>query len=196
MSVNTANFHELHPEGKTLIFQWFKKGSAEPTYMDEQSFEPFIYTYIAFNGWAACVTGEDLDRKMINALKSDQELASAFGHWLEHDSALRRDAEAFQKLWPIFSAKEIRRRGLLSSRSSNRVETISCLKQRNVSSQPQIAESYELNLPNTLDALYQVRCNLFHGEKCVSSEADQQIVGAAYRVLSKLMERYLGDCAD
>ena len=40
-----------------------------------------------------------------------------------------------------------------------------------------------LDWPHTLEALYRVRCNLFHGEKGLDSEMDALIVSSAFRVL-------------
>jgi hypothetical protein len=37
-------------------------------------------------------------------------------------------------------------------------------------------------------SLYQVRCNLFHGEKARSSENDRRMVGAAHATLLAFIE--------
>lgn len=47
-----------------------------------------------------------------------------------------------------------------------------------------------LDWPHTLAAIYQVRCNLFHGEKSRNSDNDQAIVFAAYRVLVGFMRSF------
>jgi len=41
-------------------------------------------------------------------------------------------------------------------------------------------------------ALYQVRCNLFHGEKSAHSEMDSQIVYSALQVLVRFLSPYIG----
>jgi hypothetical protein len=40
-------------------------------------------------------------------------------------------------------------------------------------------------------ALYQVRCNLFHGDKDPQSEMDRQIVYSALQVLVPFMSPYI-----
>jgi hypothetical protein len=44
-------------------------------------------------------------------------------------------------------------------------------------------EPVPLDWPHTLEALYRVRCNLFHGEKGLDSEMDARVVSSAFRVL-------------
>ena len=51
------------------------------------------------------------------------------------------------------------------------------------------SEPAPIDLLHTLVELYRVRCNLLHGEKVASSEADQQVVGAALRVLVTFMRK-------
>ena len=41
-----------------------------------------------------------------------------------------------------------------------------------------------LDWAHTLETLYRVRCNLFHGEKALDSENDREIVRAAYNILA------------
>lgn len=47
------------------------------------------------------------------------------------------------------------------------------------------------NLRQVKEALYQVRCNLFHGEKCPGEANDDRIVRLAYPVLLGIMERLI-----
>jgi hypothetical protein len=44
-------------------------------------------------------------------------------------------------------------------------------------------ETLPLDWPHTLEALYRVRCNLFHGEKGLDSQMDALVVSSAFRVL-------------
>ena len=40
-----------------------------------------------------------------------------------------------------------------------------------------------MHWPHTLQALYQIRCNLFHGEKGAHMECDREIVDFALRAM-------------
>jgi len=46
-------------------------------------------------------------------------------------------------------------------------------------------------LPQVCEALYQVRCNLFHGGKQLSNERDEMLVEASCYIVSRLIEPYL-----
>jgi len=52
-------FEELHPEGQKLIHGWAERAVAQSDCAERDSFEPFIFGWIALNGWACCVTAED-----------------------------------------------------------------------------------------------------------------------------------------
>lgn len=47
------------------------------------------------------------------------------------------------------------------------------------------------NLFSIFMAIYQVRCNLFHGGKCVRNENDINIVADANKILKLVLEKYL-----
>lgn len=55
-------------------------------------------------------------------------------------------------------------------------------------------ENYR-DLKQVINALYQVRCNLFHGEKFPLDPNDDRIVRPAYQVLLKIMESLIRDIA-
>jgi hypothetical protein len=48
-----------------------------------------------------------------------------------------------------------------------------------------------LDWEHTVAAIYQVRCNLFHGEKAAHSEEDKAIVMAAVNTLVPVLKRLL-----
>lgn len=47
------------------------------------------------------------------------------------------------------------------------------------------------NLFSVFMAIYQVRCNLFHGGKCIRNENDINIVADANKILKLVLEKYL-----
>jgi hypothetical protein len=201
--VNRWSYGQLQPAIRNLIDGWFKRSWAARSAPDEETFEPFIYCWIAFNAWGAAVTEVDQDRAIIDRLASDESVDEEFQHLLNRDADFRRAAEQFRRWWPIFSAKAIRRGGHVNQEDSG-VEHRPARVQRLLSVNPRFpreprlddrplatGNDFPLNWESSLRAIYRVRCNLFHGEKSVSSEADAGVVGAAFRVLVRIFERLL-----
>jgi hypothetical protein len=66
-------FHILHPDGRRLIVHWFTLAHEQLKCDAADSFEPFIYVWIALNGWAACCTDLDQDRQLVEALSTSPQ---------------------------------------------------------------------------------------------------------------------------
>src|SRR5437660_395225 len=108
-----TRYRDLHPDGRQLIRNWFRRavrrweGGIDPI----ESFEPFIYAWIAFNGWSSCVTELDKDWKIIDSLSLNARLSDDFDDLLRSsNTSFRTDANDFYQLWPIFNAQDLRRR--------------------------------------------------------------------------------------
>jgi hypothetical protein len=192
MPIETWTYDLLRPETKRVIDGWLERAWVAKDCPDSESFEPFIYCWIAFNSWGACVTKEDSDRKMIAALQEDTALNEQF-----HNRIVSRTdpfagfAFQFQSLWPIFKVQDLRRKNITPCRSRDRTKVINEYlaggateyAPKDAASHGAIGIQIPLTWPNTLSAIYRARCNLFHGEKSAGSEMDQLVVGSAYRVL-------------
>jgi hypothetical protein len=190
--LNLNRFTLLHPDGRRLITGWFRRAWEKRQCEAEDSFEPFIFAWIALNGWAACITGLDRDQDWRDALTLSEIICEDFERLVaDSESPLAVYAYEFHQLWPIFKAQEIRTRGLISGDDGNRGEVIKYYLDSGIRQfQPQCWDRHKkegsevpLDWPHTLAALYRVRCNLFHGEKAAHSEMDQLIVSSAFRVL-------------
>jgi hypothetical protein len=198
-------YDRLHPLSRSLISNWLKRAWKKRNCEPEEIFEPFIYTWISFNGWAACITELDHDREWLDALMVDQAIAAKFEMMVgDSDSPVSRYGHQFREMWPIFKAKEIRRVGILPLNKGDRQDIVrrylaadlrdyepNCwTKHRNA------GESTPLDWQHTLNALYQVRCNLFHGEKDSQSETDGLIVSRAFGVLVHFLHHsnYIDKC--
>jgi hypothetical protein len=101
-----AKYNRLHPDGRRLISGWFNRaldlGRSEP----DERFEPFIFAWFAVNGWAACVTELDEDRKYIAALMRTEVLSRAFDQFIaDPGQGIGRQARAFAAFWPIFRCR-------------------------------------------------------------------------------------------
>jgi hypothetical protein len=188
--IQLNRFHALHPDGQRLVRGWFEKAHAAMT-TDDECFEAFIFAWFAVNGWAACVTGNDRDADYIRALQRSAELAEKFQTLLDGNPQFQSAAADFQRFWPIFKAQDIRRAGRRAPAAADRPAVVQhyfdgdlrvfepqCWK-----SHTDAGEDVSLDWPQTLAAIYRVRCNLFHGEKSAHSEMDREIVCTALVVL-------------
>jgi hypothetical protein len=182
----------LQESGQNLIRSWFGRAWENRNCSNENSFEPFIFTWFAFNSWAACVTDVDKDAIWKLSLMENTRLCSIFNKLVsDKSSSFYAYANDFYNMWPIFRAQTIRHKGALLPYCKNRSELINFYFRKRIRYfEPQCWCRHEkeggktpLDWPHTLSALYNVRCNLFHGEKAIESEMDQQIVSAAFKVL-------------
>ncbi|MEO6964350.1 MAG: hypothetical protein ABI076_00465 [Acidobacteriaceae bacterium] len=206
--VDRSRFGQLHAEGRKLIEGWIERATRQIECSNEDSFEPFIFAWIAFNGWASCVTGQDHDRDYLDALTLDADLDRAFKDRLgdsEGNTELSKAAQDFQSLWPIFRSSDVKNAAFSAPDSETRRQRIERYKTIRLESRnparhkPACAflhsdryEDIPLDWPHTLSAIYQVRCNLFHGYKGVHSENDVLVVSSAFKILGRLLPVLVG----
>lgn len=169
---------------RELVVGWHLKALAA-----KDPFEGFIYLWIAFNGWSACVTGLENDRDIVDALSLNEGLCRRFTALAERESRTARESRTFATLWPIFRASELNRRHVVVT-AAHRNEQVRQMLEAGVAPAPACwtrhadgREPVPLDWPHTLAAIYRVRNNLFHGNKASDSESDFEIVSAAYSSL-------------
>jgi hypothetical protein len=187
----------MHEQSRRLIRSWFDKAIENQNAPPEDSFEPFIYAWFAFNGWVACVTSEDTDSRYMQELIADEKLQQKFAGLLSGDSVFADSARRFADCWPIFTVKSLRGRQINLMDAGDRASVVQHYLDQGASSfQPQCwtehrdrDESCPCDWPHTIAAIYRVPCNLFHGEKAASSPIDQNIVHAAFRVLARFIQK-------
>ncbi len=192
--VDFGRYARLHRDGRTLIQGWLERAARR--HSRDADFESFIYLWIAFNGWAACVTGKDADREWQRALVADPDLNDRFARLIaEPTTRTGEAARRFSALWPIFRVAELRERQIdhwASDQRDRATMTRAYTEAGAHKFEPRCYLAHEREPPldwgHTLAALYRVRCNLFHGEKARSSENDQTVVAAAYATLLALAE--------
>jgi len=198
--VSFDNYVGLHREGKRLICGWFNRAWRNRDCSPENSFEPFIFAWIAFNSWGMCVTGYERDVDIIDALAVNQKLSEDFQELMGDSKEFREAARKFHRLWPIFKVQSIRRKGLYYHFPNwERGEIIEYYLNHDVKDyEPRCwkyhrerGEEVPLDWAHTLKAIYRVRCNLFHGEKAAHSEMDQKIVSSAFRILLYMLEKQI-----
>lgn len=185
--LDLGRFQNLHPDGRRLIEDWIDKAAAESEHNNK--FEAFIYAWIGLNGWSSCCSGKDQDRTQLNLMMLDECLTDNFDRLTAEGSSA--DAkERFGALWPIFKVSDLpepvrRQRPQRKGRASvisyydelcpDAVRAPSC----HWTHKPAVQRDWA----HTLEALYQVRCNLFHGQKSGAGYEDKAIVDAAADVL-------------
>src|SRR5215471_1055203 len=86
---NSDRFKVLHRDAQRLIAHWFQRAHELLNCDPADSFEPFIYAWIAVNGWASCCTDLDQDRQIIDALCISPELILRFEQSLAESDAIR-----------------------------------------------------------------------------------------------------------
>ena len=198
LSVRVFEFPHASPTTQRLITGWFDRGWENADCPANESFEPFIFTWIAFNGWAACITGEDGDRAWLDALMLDPTVAEHFDTLLEGDGRFARRVGDFAQLWPIFRSQELRRNHIERPYGANRAAVVehylangATLFEPRCFLRHRDEHKRVVDWAHTLAALYRVRCNLFHGDKGANSEMDSMIVQRAFAVLGHLLEEYM-----
>src|SRR5688500_10835318 len=111
--VNFDDYRMLHREGKSLIRGWFKKGWTQRV-SEDSCFEAFIFTWIAFNSWGACVTSSDKDADIMDSLAANRRLSDEFDELVSRDnSQVSVNATKLLRLMPIFDAKSLRSMNIL-----------------------------------------------------------------------------------
>jgi hypothetical protein len=192
-----SRYSNLHSKGRSLISSWLKRAWEQRDCNEEDSFEPFIFSWIALNGWAACITHLDRDRNWIDALSLNQEISAKFQSLLQGSTNCSTYAQSFKLDWPIFKAQAIRTSlGVQRQDMGIRQDVVKYYLDSGIRQyEPQCwirhrgdPDEGPLDWPHTLAALYRVRCNLFHGEKAVYSKMDRLIVSSAFRVLVYFMQ--------
>jgi hypothetical protein len=192
--VDVGRFLGLHPDGQNLVRGWIEK-AAKSKPGDE--FEAFIYAWIGLNGWASCCCAEDRDNAQLHMMTLDDRLTRNYAR-ITRDVAVRDAAERFASYWPIFRVSDldesIRRN---RPNHGSRADVVAYYDKSNA--QAQRSPECHLNHPgqikadwsHTLQALYRVRCNLFHGQKSGAGKEDRDIVVAAAGVLIPIAESVL-----
>jgi anti-anti-sigma factor len=188
---DVSRLDRLNAQDRRLIGGWFERACESKDSPPEEIVEPFIYAWIALNGWATCITGLDKNKDWLHALMLSRPIAERFAELTgDVNSGVSRHARAFHECWPIFEAQEIRGAGpppgtprpevvqhYLSAGMTQFAPPCWCRHTRDEGG------ACPVDWPHTLSALYRVRCNLFHEGNDGQSERDRSIVARAYLVL-------------
>lgn len=206
IAFRVERFGDLSPDGRRLIQRWARDAGralpavatavpAQPSLQHGRAnaFEAFIYAWISFNGWASCCLEDDRDTIQVRVLASEPSMSDTFNELVRTDLRFADAERRFRALWPIFRATDVRSDHLPGEPREDRVR-------RYVTDFPGAARAPDCHLRHVnedlpadwghaLRALYQVRCNLFHGRKSAFGTEDRDIVESAADVLVPIVSR-------
>ena len=176
---------------RRVVESWIKRAWELREVPPEDSFEPFIYTWFAFNAWAECVTGEERDNKWVKLLALEPTLTAGFDRWPTNRSGqLATTLQSFRNYWPIPKMQDWRRFHLDQPSEMDRHVVAHLCIQNGIEHAPKCAkwhfdrgEDIPRDWPHFLYAVYRVRCNRFHGKKSPCDLVDQVVVQSAFKVL-------------
>lgn len=189
------------PEFPGFVGHWLER-----TRNGRDPFDRLIHLWVAFNAWLAEVvepaTFMENDRALINAAAKDSQLIAQFVQLMTTESDFKKNVEEFSSLWPIFNVRRLAKRRIpnwgesVESRSEYREKCFAqgiqdsdyeprCFRHHNPADQTVSAgqPSRPFDWPHTLAAVYQVRCNLFHGGKTFNMPSDARFARLACEIL-------------
>ncbi|GAA5048933.1 MULTISPECIES: hypothetical protein [Erythrobacteraceae] len=179
--VSFSNFQRLDPVARDVAIELLANAQGQPP-----SFMAFMYRWMAFNGWMSAVTLKDTDREMIDAFVAAPRLIDAFDQLMAGDPNFRQMVTEFTALWPVLNVRSVRAKlGYDAFRQHDRAALLALCAAANVKQQPSgwVAEGRP-SWEQLLRTIYQVRCNLFHGEKSPQSLRDRDLVLASDHILA------------
>jgi hypothetical protein len=185
--LNFDAFATLHPAGRETVFRFL-----EDARNTENPIARFSCVWFSFNAWLNCVSGETQDSKMVKAASVDPALNQLFVR-AQEENQFREDVGAFAEWWPIFSVQDVRRYGGPNApyEFQHRIEFYEAHRQdKRLRRRPEVWSPGKVpRWPDFLAACYQVRCNLFHGDKSTHNPGDREIIERAASGLSAFVTR-------
>ncbi len=195
---------QLPPYLKKLLTGWLVRADVNSKQSScENYFQPFIYLWIAFNSYLLNVAEEDIgdqERDLIYAIAHDSEMNNKFTALYYNKTDFREIVDEFSSLWPIFRVKDLVREGIDGWRQYSTDESREFYRNRifqhnknkvkkdRILFEPRCFMEHSCEKPpsdwtHTLLAIYQIRCNLFHGGKSFLTSRDKEFVRYAYVIL-------------
>lgn len=139
------------------------------------SFTKFIALWEAFNCWLRIPSegsGKRVhpkDRDLITDFKDNTVVQGNFRKLLKDSPEYKQALANLKNLSPVYRVQ-----GISTTNSSVKIDN-------------------ETDLAETMDVVYQIRCNLFHGAKSLYDHRDQELVAAAHEVLLPLFKQLLNN---
>jgi hypothetical protein len=144
---------------KNLFKVWLKKSRRKSDH-----FSKFLFLWICFNAWIAYKSREDSGRDMINWLVRQNSQSSDLVECFE----ACKNKRTFVDILKIFAAKS----PFKDSREKR----------------PDINVKDENDFENIVNAIYRIRCNLFHGSSVAHENETQAVIALSTRILNEWIE--------
>lgn len=179
-----SNFHCLDPAARDVATELLANAQGQPP-----SFMAFMYRWMAFNGWMSAVTLKDADWEMINEFVAAPRLRDAFDQLMAGDLDFRQMVTEFTDFWPVLNVRSVRAKlGFDAFHRHDRAALMALCAAENVKQQPAVwVAGGHPSWEQLLRTIYQVRCNLFHGEKSPQNLRDRDLVFASDRILARFI---------
>jgi hypothetical protein len=151
---------------------------------------PFVHTWMAFNGWMACVTEEETDAGMVRACASDERLIRANDQIMAGSPTFRESVLSFSSHWPVLNVRDAKKKlGRTAIWDLSADEYKQRCSEKGVKQQPAVSSAGSTpSWEELLRVIYQVRCNLFHGTKAPGSYRDRQLVLGSGEILKQFLK--------
>ncbi|MGD9130138.1 MAG: hypothetical protein PVH73_01025 [Candidatus Bathyarchaeota archaeon] len=145
---------------------WYNRSQKEKT-RKFTMFDQFISLWLSFNAWGTYKSREDQDYQMLRWIKTNTGLPEI------HNRLMNDDAEYQQRV------RRLSEYTVLDMRPGHQDESKSI---ENTNSFDEL-----------LDIIYQIRCNLFHGQKSEIDPNDRELVDLAFHILSKIFRPVINE---
>ena len=156
---------------KNLIRAWRNKSNNEG-----DQFASLVYIWICFNAWMEHISNEDTYRRMINELvKRKQNMRSLFEMY---DMAVSANDEFLKRSVSALSCM-------------SQEKPIEDMRKNPRRREPPITIKDENDFENIVQAIYRIRCNLFHGGKDADDMRDQVLTKHAAMILRQWIGRLI-----
>ncbi|RQW40602.1 hypothetical protein [Novosphingobium sp. LASN5T] len=174
--VSFSNFHRLDHAARQVAIELLANADqgAPPSFMS------FTYRWMAFNGWMSAVTLQNQDWKIINVIAGNEKLGETHDALLASEPYRERVTE-FAALWPVFNVRDARKKlGYDVFAHHDRHALLATdIRRQPEEWEPGASPSWD----QLIRAIYQVRCNMFHGEKSPQNARDHDLIRSSDRVL-------------
>lgn len=184
--VSFSQFQQLHPEARRLTLDLFEGSDSE------DPFYGFALLWMSFNGWMSAVAGPAPDAHMISDLAANPRLMTAFNELASGSVRFRDTVDEFASWWPIFDSQTARkylRRRLYEVHDREDFYQLAFPDERIRRRPREWAPGNAPRWGDLLQAIYQVRCNLFHGTKSPVNWGDSALVRMSHQTLRMFVTR-------
>ena len=177
---NFSNFQIMESETRDLVLNLMENANRQ-----RSAFMSFVNIWMAFNGWMAAVTERETDADMIRDIAANDRLVEAYTGLMETSRPFQRLVCDFPSMWPVLNVRDVRKKpGRDAFWRFERNDLIEACRAAGVKQQPVGWNANDMpSWEQLLRTVYQVRCNLFHGEKSPQNARDRQLILKSDRIL-------------